>query len=190
MMELGLLSARFILGCLFLISSLGKFRSFHSFAGEISDYRLLAAQQAQIVAHLLPFLELGLAGLMLLGFGLGPTSILMILLLVIFTGAIAINLLRGRRFGCHCFGRSSAMIGPAMLLRNALLAALAFWIFLQAPTILNVSSLVTLWRSDIQQLAQIDTSVPLTATIVLSFGILFLLNEIDTVFSGDKENSG
>lgn len=47
-------------------------------------------------------------------------------LLVVFTAAIAVNLLRGRRPVCPCFGElSSAPIGAGTLLRNAIFVALA-----------------------------------------------------------------
>jgi Methylamine utilisation protein MauE len=175
-----LFSVRFILGCIFLASSVWKFSSFRTFADEILDYQLLSERQAQIIAYLLPFVELALGLLCIVGFGLGPVSIFAIFLLLIFTGAIAINLIRGRRFSCHCFGSSSAMIGPVTIVRNLALVALAFWMFLHASMTLSFSSLVALWQSEILQFAHVDTLAPLVAAIFLSLGIFFLLGEIDT----------
>jgi thiol-disulfide isomerase/thioredoxin len=56
-------------------------------------------------------------------------------LLVLFTVAIGINLVRGRRPACHCFGQlHSAAVGWTTLLRNAVLAAVAGLIVWQGPT--------------------------------------------------------
>ncbi len=181
-----LFSARFILGCIFLASSLGQFSSFRTLADEILDYRLVSRKQAQVIAHILPFVELAVGLFYIVGFGLAPVSILAIILLFIFTGAIAINLVRGRRFSCHCFGNFSATIGPAAIVRNFALAVLAFWMLLHVSMTFSLSSLAALWQSDIQQFAHIDTVAPLTATIILSLAILFLSGEIDTYFYRGK----
>ena len=188
MMVPELFTARLILGCVFLASCLGKFSSFSSFADEILDYHLLSKRQAQVVAYLLPFVELLLAVLTLIGIALAPVSIFVIFLLLVFTGAIAINLLRGRRFSCHCFGSSSAMIGPVTLLRNVLLITLALWMFLHAP-VLSITSLIALWQDNIQQLAHLEIIFPLVATTVLSLVILFLLGEMDTIFTDMRRTS-
>lgn len=180
-----LFAARLILGCVFLASSLGKFRSLRTFADEILDYQLLSSQQARIVAYLLPFVELAVGIFTIIGFSLTIVSIVAIFLLLIFTGAIAINLLRGRHFSCHCFGSFSAMIGPATIARNILLAALAFWMFLYAP-VASLNSLAALWRSDIQLFTRLDSIVPLAGTIVLSLIVLFLLGEIDTLLHNSR----
>lgn len=181
MEESMLLSARFILGCLFLASSWGKFLSFGSLPDEILDYRLLSKKQAHIVAYLLPFAELVVGILAIVGFALAPVSLLAILLLLIFTVAISINLFRGRRFSCHCFGSSGAMIGPATLVRNILLMALACWLLIYAPFTRGLPALVASWKNNIQQFVHLETVLPVLGTIVLSLIILFLLSEIDAV---------
>lgn len=181
-----LFSARFILGCIFLASSMGHFFSFRTLADEILDYQLVSRKQAQLIAYFLPFVELAVGLFCIVGFGLAQVSILAIILLFIFTGAIAINLVRGRRFSCHCFGSSSATIGPVAIVRNFALIALAFWMLLHVPMTLSLSSLAALWHSDTKQFAHIDTMVPLAATIILSPGILFLSGEIDTFLYENK----
>jgi uncharacterized membrane protein YphA (DoxX/SURF4 family) len=182
-------AARFILGCIFLTSSWGKFVSFRSLPGEILDYQLLSKRQAQIVALFLPFAELIVGVLSIVGFGFALVSLLAIVLLLIFTGAIAINLFRGSRFSCHCFGNSSTMIGPMAICRNTLLIALACWIVVHSPLTLSLNALVTLWQSDIQQLDHLETFAPVVGTIILSLGILFLLGEIDVLLPKQSELS-
>ena len=51
--------------------------------------------------------------------------------LVVFTGAIAVNLMRGRRPNCNCFGQlQSAPIGIETLVRNVVLVGLASFVVL------------------------------------------------------------
>ncbi len=182
-----LFAVRFILGCIFLASSIGKISSFHTFADEILDYQLISGKPAQVVAYILPFVELVVGLLCIMGFPLAPTSILAIFLLLVFTGAIVINLLRGRRFSCHCFGSSRAMIGPITAVRNLILIVLALWMFFSASKTFDLSSLITLWQSNIQQFAHLETAAPLIAAIVLSLSILFLLGEIDTLLLENRQ---
>lgn len=74
----------------------------------------------------LPIVELSIAVLLLLP-NVGWIGVLgALVLLVVFTGAIAFQLLRGRAPDCHCFGQLVASrVGPATLVRNGALAALA-----------------------------------------------------------------
>jgi uncharacterized membrane protein YphA (DoxX/SURF4 family) len=55
-------------------------------------------------------------------------------LLLVFGGAIAVSLARGRRPDCNCFGRlHSRPLGPAMLVRNLALAGLAVAVVAAGP---------------------------------------------------------
>lgn len=58
----------------------------------------------------------------------------MLFLLLGFIAGIGINLVRGRRPDCHCFGQlHSAPIGWQTLVRNAVLAGISAWIVWQGP---------------------------------------------------------
>ena len=62
----------------------------------------------------------------------GATGILVLLLL--FIAGISVNLVRGRKPDCHCFGQlSSSPIGWNLVLRNGVLAAVAAFIVWQGP---------------------------------------------------------
>ncbi len=83
----------------------------------------------------LPIVELALA-LGLLPKGTAWFAALgMLALLMSFIAAIAVNLARGRRPDCHCFGQLySQPIGSGTLIRNGILAALAGAIVVAGPT--------------------------------------------------------
>lgn len=183
-----LLVARLILGSTFLISGLGKLFSSTPFVEGIMDYQLLSRRQAELVAPVLPFVEVALAVLCITGVALPVASILLLLLL--FTTGIVINLLRGRRFDCHCFGSTPTLIGPAIVVRNALLIGIATFTTVQSRALLSPAATVMHWRVDLQTLAHLDTIAPLVATVLLSLSALFLISEIDVVLGSTMAGKG
>jgi len=178
-----LLVARFTLGYIFLMSSLSKLSSSATFKDDIMEYQLLSAKQARLVARILPKIELVLGVSWIIGLGLPIASSLAIMLLLIFTLAIILNLVRGRRFSCHCFGRSSSIIGPAMIIRNIFLITLATFITLQPLSIFSVNSTFTLWQTDIQLLTHLNNLAPTAASILIALSIIFLLSEADSILA-------
>jgi peroxiredoxin len=93
------------------------------------------------LGYCLPFLEISVAGLLLpartaLWGALGSLA-----LLVAFVASIAVNMARGKRPDCHCFGQlHSEPIGPSTLLRNGFLAVFAGAFLWQAQPGLGLSA--------------------------------------------------
>ena len=112
---------------LFAAAALHKLLGFADFRVALADYRLVpwwasgVAARLVVVAELLTALLLASAVGRRLGFAAAAG------LLVLYTAAIAVNLLRGRRhIDCGCFGSAHrAPLGGGLVLRNAALVALA-----------------------------------------------------------------
>lgn len=78
------------------------------------------------VAALLPLIELATAVLLLTTITAAVGAALALVLMLVFSAAIARSLARGEAPDCHCFGAlHSEPAGPRTLIRNLLLAALA-----------------------------------------------------------------
>jgi uncharacterized membrane protein YphA (DoxX/SURF4 family) len=123
---LALLAARLLLGFIFITSAMGKWRNLAQFRAGLADYRLLPGWAIRPAALALPPLELGLGLLLLAGLGLLLAGLGAALVLGLFSGAIAINLVRGRRINCQCHGLlASRAIGWGLVLRNLALLGLA-----------------------------------------------------------------
>jgi len=117
-----------LLGCfalLFLSAALHKLRALPRFAEVLRAYRVLP-EAAVRLAVLIPLLELTLAVALLVPVTRRAAAGAGAALLVLYAGAIALNLARGRRdLACGCGGSDEARpIAPWMVVRNLLLTAL------------------------------------------------------------------
>ena len=125
MVEALILACRLVLAAVFAVAAAGKL------ADRDGSRRAVVAfgapeSLAAVLAVLLPVAELTVAVLLLPAATASAGAIGALALLLLFSGAIAFNLMRGREPECHCFGQlHSAPSGPGTLLRNAGLAALA-----------------------------------------------------------------
>jgi len=127
------LAARWILGFTFIYASFHKIISPAEFAKIVYGYGLFPETVINLVAIVLPFLELT-AGLALV-FGVYPRSAAIIInvLLLAFITVLAINLIRGHEFACGCFS-SGEVENPSsaikMLIRDIVYLAMGLQIVL------------------------------------------------------------
>ena len=112
------LAARWILGFTFIYASFHKIISPADFAKIVYGYGLFPEIFINLIAIILPFLEL-IAGLALI-IGIYPRSAAVIInaLLLAFIAVLAINLIRGHEFDCGCFsaGQSGYTSSPKVTL--------------------------------------------------------------------------
>jgi uncharacterized membrane protein YphA (DoxX/SURF4 family) len=97
------LAARWILGLTFIYASYNKILFPADFAKIIYGYDLFPNALINLIAIILPFLELAAALALIIG--VYPRSAVTIInaLLVAFIILLSINLLRGHEFNCGCF---------------------------------------------------------------------------------------
>jgi hypothetical protein len=115
------------LAIVFVAAALPKLAALTAFEGAIRAYELLPAAGVRPASRLIPCAELAVA----LGLALGLFApwylVAAILLLAVFSFALAVNLLRGRSGAdCGCFGRGGrSRIGWQAVGRNVALIALS-----------------------------------------------------------------
>jgi thiol-disulfide isomerase/thioredoxin len=120
-----LLAVRVVLAAVFVAAAFGKLADRAGTRAAVEGFGAPAAL-VRPIALLLPFAELAAAGLLLFESTAVEGAIAALGLLVLFSAAIAINLARGRKPDCHCFGQiHSEPIGASTLARNAALAVAA-----------------------------------------------------------------
>jgi methylamine dehydrogenase accessory protein MauD len=129
-----ILFARLILAITLAVAGFLKYRDQSSFVKAVIEFGV-PRRSARLLASLLPALEIVTAILLVVGDPFHTGSISAVLLLIVFTLAVAISLFRGLRPHCRCFGQvSSKPIGWATVVRNLLLLGLAAVCFLP-PTL-------------------------------------------------------
>ena len=132
----GVWIARLILGAVFALSAFGKLANRPGTRKAVAEFGIPAGR-AGTVAWGLPLAEACLAGALLPAATAPWAGLASLLLLCVFTIAVARLLRRGLRPSCSCLGAISAEpIGPATIVRNAALMALAAavtWSSLRRP---------------------------------------------------------
>ena len=148
------------LALIFGASGVMKFRDLEMFEGSVANYQLLPASLEKPIAYLLPSFEFACAAGLMISKTRGAAAFGLLMLLLLFTGAIAINLMRGRvNIDCGCFGPLLRQeLSGWLLLRNVFLMILAAAILLpengrvieplDLPTIvLGAATMVILYAS-------------------------------------------
>jgi uncharacterized membrane protein YphA (DoxX/SURF4 family) len=120
---------RIVLGSVFIYASLDKIRHPDLFAEAVYNYQLLPDVTVNLVAILLPWLELLSGSLLVLGLWMEGSILILSGLMVVFIGALGINLARGLDVHCGCFiTQSSDPITILTLFRDSLFLLLAFYL--------------------------------------------------------------
>jgi uncharacterized membrane protein YphA (DoxX/SURF4 family) len=126
-----LLAARIVLGLIFVYAAYAKLHfdgAWHPrdyyffFAMSIDSYRMLPLFIVQWMARILPWLELALGALLVIGAGVRWAGIVATVLLVVFMIALAHAALGGLEINCGCFGSGSVKPGRELMLDAVLLA--------------------------------------------------------------------
>jgi len=120
-----LLADRWLLAVIFLAAGLAKVKRTEAFAQAVSRYGIVPGPLVAPFAAVLPFVELALG--LALAAGALPTVAgwLAAALFAAFGGAMAWNLVHGRRFDCGCGVGGGAPIGWYLAVRNLALIILA-----------------------------------------------------------------
>lgn len=101
------LSARFILGGVFVYASFDKILHPAAFAEAVYNYQILPDKLINLTAIVLPCLELVLGVFLIINFWIPGTVVMSNLLLMTFIGALLFNMARGLNINCGCFSTTA-----------------------------------------------------------------------------------
>lgn len=119
--------ARLFLAGLFVYAGYVKLQSPFLFEMAVDSYQLLPATGVIVLARTLPWLEIALGALLLVGWKLPYFATFTALLLGFFLGTMAITYSRGIEATCGCFGFGE-QVSPRTLARDAGLFAVAVYL--------------------------------------------------------------
>lgn len=123
--------ARLVLAGVFLAAAAPKLLDPAAFAEAITKYQVFPDAAVNLIATVVPALEL-VGALALLTPWRRGAALLLVGMLLAFTVLLAVSLARGLDLSCGCFGTSSEPVSPLHLLRNLGLLALGA-LLLAAP---------------------------------------------------------
>src|SRR5215212_171868 len=124
-MDAALLIARLVLAAVFTVAGVAKLLDLQGSRKAVIEFGLPAGL-ASPLALLLPLAELGVAVALIPASSAWLGALGAMGLLLMFVVGISVNLARGRKPDCHCFGQlHSAPAGWKSLARNGVLAAVA-----------------------------------------------------------------
>ncbi len=98
-----ILAARLILGGIFVFASIDKILHPAAFAEAVYNYQVLPDSLINLTAIILPWLELVLGSLLIIGVWMPGTVVVANLLLLTFIGVMIYNTSRGLDIHCGCF---------------------------------------------------------------------------------------
>ena len=124
------ISARILLGGIFIFASLDKISNPGAFAENIHNYQLLPDGFINLTAIILPWLELLLGLFLIIGLWLPGAALLGTILLLFFWGSLLFNLFRGVDVYCGCFSTASEAVSAGSMkwyaLRDGVFVLLGF----------------------------------------------------------------
>jgi hypothetical protein len=124
---------RLILGGLFIYAGIHKVADPHGFAAIIYNYKLLPDTLVTVSAVVMPWVEIFAGILLVAGIYKRTSALVLSSLLLVFSVAISINLIRGLNFDCGCFSTVVTETGSdpvGLLIRDLLLLIPAVLIIL------------------------------------------------------------
>ena len=120
------LFARLCVGGVFVVSGLGKLADREGTVAAVSRYPFLPRGSGRLLGWAVPYLELVIGAMLVLGLLARVAAVGAVLLFVVFTALVVYDLTRGQQQSCHCFGRISAeRLTPVAVVRNLLLLGLS-----------------------------------------------------------------
>lgn len=97
------LGCRLLLGAVFVYASWDKIQHPAAFAKQVYNYQMLPVVPSNLLAMTLPWIEFFAGVALIIGVLKSESSLLLSILLVLFIGAISVNLYRGVNLDCGCF---------------------------------------------------------------------------------------
>jgi uncharacterized membrane protein YphA (DoxX/SURF4 family) len=105
------LVARVAVGLVFVIAGTTKIGDLAASGRAVNAYQLMPYGLAKVIGAMLPFVEIGIGALLIVGFATRLMAIVAAALLVVYIAGIASVWARGLAIDCGCFSRGGELTG-------------------------------------------------------------------------------
>jgi methylamine dehydrogenase accessory protein MauD len=170
----GLLAARLVLALVFLVAGVTKLMDLAGSRRAMAEFGVHESL-APAAGLALPLVEIAIALALIPGRTAWIASLAASALLLVFVAGIAVNLLRGRRPDCHCFGQlHSEPVGKGTIARNGVLVAVAGFIAVAGRTDSGASAVS--WLGNIGNTEPLALGVALAGAAIIALQWWMLVN--------------
>jgi uncharacterized membrane protein YphA (DoxX/SURF4 family) len=130
---------RVILGFVFVYASIHKIVDPESFAKSIENYRILPFFSVNVVAIIVPWVELIVGLFLIFGIFIKASSYIAVLLMGFFSILVLVTIIRGIDITCGCFSSSiSTPIGWQKFIENIILFMFSLLVYCSKDAYLSV----------------------------------------------------
>jgi uncharacterized membrane protein YphA (DoxX/SURF4 family) len=130
-----MIASRLVLGAIFVYAAYVKLKApWQLFAMSIDSYQVLPLGMAEMAAHVIPWLELALGLLLIVGIGLRISGTITALILGTFFALMLRAYFKGMQIDCGCFGPGETISWKTLLRDGSMVAdavAMTWLAFLQ-----------------------------------------------------------
>ncbi|HNZ03182.1 MAG TPA: MauE/DoxX family redox-associated membrane protein [Myxococcota bacterium] len=126
-----LVPMRLYIGVVFLVACVHKIVNPAMFAVDVATYQILPLYLINLMAIVLPWIELAAASMLILGFRARAAAVLTSGMMLVFIVAISVALSKGLQMSCGCFASQGAAEDPisvATVFRDLGWLAISLWI--------------------------------------------------------------
>lgn len=128
--DLLILMSRLILGTVFVVASLDKIFMPEAFATSVQAYQLVPFSLVNILALIIPWVELICGIVLICGVSVRASSLILMCLLLLFVLAIISAIVRQLKIDCGCFGAAyNSPVGWGRVLEDLGLLLLSVHLF-------------------------------------------------------------
>ena len=120
---------RIVLGIIFVYASFEKIRDPGAFASNIQNYQFLPYGLTNLMAIMLPWVELYVGACLILGVFVDGAALLSAGMMVMFIVAISQAVGRGLDIDCGCFKQSGSTVGLDLLARDVVWLAISILVW-------------------------------------------------------------
>jgi len=137
------LVARLIPGAVFLYAGIVKIGNVDGFAFDIRAYQLVGWEISQMLAYVLPVVEIAVGILLIVGLLTRWAALVTALLLIAFIGGIIWVWSQGISIDCGCFGHGGEVTPdntqyPQKLAENLAMTALCCWLVVRPRSLISL----------------------------------------------------
>tara|TARA_Y100001968_G_C19329344_1_gene703458 strand:+ start:78 stop:494 length:417 start_codon:yes stop_codon:yes gene_type:complete len=129
---------RLLVGLVFIIASYDKIIDPAQFARDISNYHIIPFGLENLIAIILPWIELFLGLGIVIGIFIDGSSFLSGTLLVLFILLIFQAMLRGFNIECGCGLKEGEMVGWSKIIENIILLGASYIIFFAKNRLIEI----------------------------------------------------